>query len=470
MGPAPMKSHASKFTLVVVAVIAACVVFALVVWQRAPDSFPRRALARISGVRAAPDEKGEPTYHVELVADRPDTVRFSRESYDKLQIRTVEVKPAPPPEPLRLPGSLTFDPNRLIKVHSRFTGELVRIGMAKEEGSSRHLRYGDRVERDDLLAVVWSKEIGEKKSELVDAFSKLEADRRTLKALESAAEGAVAKIKIVEAKRNVDADLIALFKADRTLRSWRLTEEEIQAVYREAEDVRNGQSDPSNDKSWAELEIRSPISGLIVQKDFNEGSMIDPDDDLFKIADVSQLMVMANVYEEDLPALRKLDPSQRQWQIDLKSDPHDKPIAGTFMMIGTVIDPKVHTGVILGWLDNSEANHAAGQFITATIELPADPGLVVVPSAALVEEGGVAYVFVESDADRLEFTRRKVLVTRRGRQSVFICGEEAAAERGCEGQSLRPGEKVVTSMVLELSAELEASRTRSAEYHIQQNP
>ena len=59
-------------------------------------------------------------------------------------------------------------------------------------------------------------------------------------------------------------------KAERTLRSWRLSEDEIRAVYQEAEDVRTGETDPSNDKSWAELEIKAPISGLIVQKDFNE--------------------------------------------------------------------------------------------------------------------------------------------------------------------------------------------------------
>ena len=82
----------------------------------------------MTGVHRVPDEKGEPTYHVEIVRGQADTIRFSRESFDKLQIHTVEVAPAPPPQPLRLPGSLQFDPDRLIKVHSRFSGELVRIG------------------------------------------------------------------------------------------------------------------------------------------------------------------------------------------------------------------------------------------------------------------------------------------------------------------------------------------------------
>jgi cobalt-zinc-cadmium efflux system membrane fusion protein len=455
-----MKLRAAK--LVVVLVLVVVCVAAAIVWQRPADSYPRQLMARLTGIRRAPDEKGEQTYHVEIVRGHPETLQFSRESYNKLQIRTVEVKPAPPPEPLRLPGSLQLDPDRLIKIHSRFTGELVRVGTAKSEGSGRHLRYGDHVERDDLLAVVWSKEIGEKKSELVDAKSKLDADRKALKAYESA-PGAVATMKIVEARRNVEADLIALRRAERTLRSWRLSEAQIDAVYREADDVRAGESDPSGDVSWAELEIRSPISGLIVQKDFNEGAMIDPDDDLFKIADVTQLRVVASVYEEDLPLLRQLPPGQRKWLVDLKSDPHDPPVPGAFDLIGTVIDPKVHTGVVLGWIDNTQVNHAAGQFITATVELPADPGLVVIPATAVIEEGGASYVFVQTNAERLEFTRRKVQVTRRGRTTVFVCGETVAAERGFSGQFLNPGEQVVTTMVLELAVELESAKTRSQE-------
>ena len=446
-----MNSRAVKFGLVLI--VLGGLIAGIYAWQKL-------------SVKRVPNETGETTYHVEIVPNKPDTVRFAQESFDKLRIRTIEVKTAPPPEPLRLPGVLKFDPDRVIKVHSRFTGEIVRIGPAQTENGSRNLRYGDHVERDDLLAVVWSREIGEKKSELVDAKSKLDADRKTLQAYEQAAEGAVARMKIIEARRNVEADFIALTRTELTLRSWRLADVDINAIYQEADDVRKGISSPNRGKTWAELEIRAPISGLIVQKDFNEGAMIDPDDDLFRIADPAKLRVVASVYEEDLPALRQIPPGNRHWMVDLKSDPNDPPIAGTFDMIGTVIDQKVHTGVVLGWIDNSRANYADGQFITAKVDLPADPGLVVVPTQAVIEEGGATYVFVQDPQSRLDFTRRRVHVTRRGRDTVFVCGEQLAKERGCENEWLQPGEFVVTTMVLELSAELESAKSRAQEQHL----
>jgi len=460
-----MKSRITKIAVWSLVVLVVLVGGALAM-NHGPDSMAGRLYARLRGSDSAKEHGAAgQTARVEVVAGQPDTIRFTNEAFATLGVRTVPVELAPTPEPLRLPGSLQLDPNRLVRVHSRFTGELVSIATVGQNGSSRSLQYGDRVKKGEVLAIVWSKEIGEKKSELVDAISKLASDEKVLKAYESVLEGAIPRKTIVEQRRLVESDVIALAKAERTLRSWRLTEAEMKAIYREADEVRRRETDTSNDRTWAELEIKAPIDGIIVEKNFNEGSMVDPDDDLFQIADLSQLRVQAKVYEEDLPALRKLEPGERKWLVDLKSDPNDKPREGTFDMIGTIIDPDDHTGVVLGWLDNSKENLAANQFITATVALPADPHLVTVPSTALIEQGDASFVFVETDAARHEFQRRKVTVKRRWRHTVYICRRSGEADEanGCGADSLKVGERVIVSGVLEFSAELDAAKSRSAE-------
>jgi cobalt-zinc-cadmium efflux system membrane fusion protein len=469
-----MTSRTPKVALGVISVVAVLAAI-WVAMHHGPETLGGKLLGHFNGKDRESkqvDEAGR-THRIEIVAGRPDTIRFTDEAYKTAGIHLVEVEPAPPPDPLRLAGSLELDPNRLVRVHSRFTGELVRIGTVNVEAgenshhgsrASRTLRYGDYVRKGDVMAVVWSKEIGEKKSELVDAISKLDADKKLLERLESVEKGVVAEKMKIEARRTVQADVIALARAERTLRSWRITDEEIAAIQREAEDVRKGLSDPTNDNSWAELEIKAPIDGLIVEKSINEGAMIEPDDDLFQVADLSQLMVFASVYEEDMPALRKLDPSQHKWLVDLKSDPNDKPREGSFDLIGTIIDRESHTGVVMGWLDNSESHLAAGQFITATIVLPADPHLVSIPSSALIEQGDASYVLVETSAERHEFTRRKVDVKRRWRHSVYVCRDAGEGEsNGCGPDSLQVGEKVIVTGVLELSAEFDVAKSRSAE-------
>lgn len=457
-----MKSRKTRITLWSLGA-AAILAGGAVAMNHGPESFAGRVWTRIKGEVEFKKTTGMPhAPRVEIVPGQPDAIRFTDEAVNTLGIRTVEVEPAPPPEPLRLPGELQLDPNRLVRVHSRFTGELVKIGTVGENGSSRPLQFGDKVKRGDVLAVVWSKEIGEKKSELVDAYSKLAADEKLLKAMESVAEGAIPRRQIIDARRNVEADVIAQAKAERTLRSWRLTEAEMAAIYREADSVLKRQADTADDKSWAELEIKAPIDGRIVEKNFNEGAIVDPDDDLFQIADLSHLLVLANVYEEDLPALRRLEPGHRNWLVDLKSDPHDNGREGVFDLLAPIIDRESHTGFVMGRLDNSNETLAAGQFITATIVLPADPTVVSIPSSALIEEGSGAYVLVESNAERHEFTRRKVAVKRRWRHSVYVCRDTGTPDRDCP-DSLKVGERVVVTGVLELSAEIDAVQSRHAE-------
>src|SRR5439155_10758764 len=140
---------------------------------------------------------------------------------------------------------------------------------------------------------------------------------------------------------------------------------------------------------------------------------VDTSRDMFKIADLSRLGVMANVYEEDLPKLVALKPEERNWEVELLAEPGVKPRQGRFESIGNVLDPMQHTAIVKGWLDNPDGQLRVGQFVTTTVELPNRPGLVVVPTSSLVDDGSRTYVFVAANK-RTSFTRREVKIARRG--------------------------------------------------------
>src|SRR5262245_23801345 len=308
-----------------------------------------------------------------------------------MRIQTAAAQRATQPRTLELDGWLAFDVNHLARVHSRFAGEVVQVGEAAENRTGiatemRALRPGDHVKKGQLLAVVWSKDLGEKKSELVDALSQLRLDRETLTRLEELGKsGATSEANIRQARRNYEADVNAVARAERTLRSWRLTEAEIDAVRAEAERIRQRgeQRDKAHDRDWAKVEVRSPLEGTILEKNVTVGDIVDTATDLYKIADLRTLAVWAHVYEDDLPALLALPPDQRTWEVRLPADPTIDAIKGTIERIGEIIDPNQHTALAFGTVDNTEGRLRVGQFITATVLLPPSPYEVLIPTKAL---------------------------------------------------------------------------------------
>lgn len=365
----------------------------------------------------------------------------------RLGLRTATA--ATPTAPRTLPpfaGTLAVDTNALSRVYSRFPGEVVSLGTVPEPiptalpgGAAamgdRPLRVGDRVTKGQTLAVVWSNQLGEKKSELLDALSKLHRDEAQLAALkESAKAGAVPPTSVLNAERDVEASRAAAEKAELTLRSWRLTDAEIAAVRAGAAELgKPGAKRPDPD-GWARSPVVSPRDGVIVELNTSASTIVDTTTPLVLVADLSRLAVWAHVYEEDLPLLQSL-PTPVKWRVGLAARP-GAVFPGTLDSIGAVIDPNQHTALVRGAVANPDGALRAGMFVTVTVDLPPPPGEVEVPAEAVVEDGRESVVFVRSAADPAQLTRHKVKVARRLRDVVYL-----AAEPG----GVRPGDEVVTA-------------------------
>ena len=67
----------------------------------------------------------------------------------------------------------------------------------------------------------------------------------------------------------------------------------------------------------------------------------------------------------------------------------------------------------MGWVDNRRGQLRVGQFVTASIDLPARADEVVIPKSALIEQGTSAIVFVATDAATERVERRRVSVAMR---------------------------------------------------------
>jgi cobalt-zinc-cadmium efflux system membrane fusion protein len=437
---------------------------------------------RAAGAEPARQPKSD-KLAADLVSGKPHTLFVPEDARKALGIGTPKgdfVAVAKKPERSRelvMPGSTMLDPTRLYRIRARFapspsSAECIEIGQVRDESSpvtqDREIRSGDRVKKDQLLAVFHSVDVGNKKNDLIDAMYQLDLDQQILKKAEEHAD-AVPEVFLWNAQRQVQGDINSVNRALATLRTWGIPQRDIDAVLAEAEKVkkRKGEHDKEIDKKWPRVELTAPDDGVIVERNLAlHEIVVDNTTNLFQIARVDRLAVVAFCPEDDLPQLEKLKTPQREWTVKTVGSP---PVRGRIDDIGYIIDPNQHTAVIKGHIPNVKNKNGeemlrAGQFIEARVELQTPADVVEVPIDAISEDGQQAIVFVVADAAKHHYTMRRVQVEARFDETAYVRSKpfdksvQPSKEEMAQGilpkESLASGESVLQTGVGELKAKL----------------
>jgi cobalt-zinc-cadmium efflux system membrane fusion protein len=406
--------------------------------------------------------------------------------------------------PLVLPGSTGLDPTRTARVRARFApARVVSLGQvwdyARKTGHTefRELRQGDSVTKGELLGTFYSVDVGSKKNDLLDALVQLELDQKIMERVEKN-RYSVPEVYYLTQQRAVQTDRNAINRALNNLKLWDIPQDEIDALHAEAQKIAadkdgwlktqegrwvNREKQATNSKGmgisgtgdenpWGRVTLRAPFDGVIVERNVHVGEMVvDNTVNLFQISDVNRLLVVANCPEDELPTLEALRGNERRWTIQTVGARSAEGLSGTIDEIGYVIDPNQHTAVIKGYVDNPARRIRAGQYVTATINIPPPDDVVEIPSDALVDDGLQALVFIQPDPGVHRFTMRRVQVTNRFEHSVFVRAtplpqekRQLTAQEVAEGllpiEPLHAGERVLLSGAVELKAVVMDLKTR----------
>jgi cobalt-zinc-cadmium efflux system membrane fusion protein len=447
---------------------------------------------------------------VSLVSGRAHTLEVPEEVCAALGIckgqrESVAVARAPTlMRPLELPGSTALDPTRLARIRARFApARVVQLAQVRDyprktgRTEFRELRPGDSLSKGDLLGIFYSVDVGSKKNDLLDALVQLALDQEILDRVEKN-RYAVPEVFYLTQLRAVQGDRNAISRALNNLKLWDIPQDEIDALHAEAKKISADKNawfktpegrwvkgekqaaggkpdaDKENENPWGRVTLRAPFDGVVVESNVHKDEMVvDNTVNLFQIADVNRLLVIASCPEDELPALEALHGRERRWTVRTAGATSATGLPGTIDEIGYLIDPNQHTAVIKGYVDNPGKRLRGGQYVTATVNIPPPDDVVEIPTDALVEDGLQSLVFVQPKAGARRFTMRRVLVTHRFEHTVYVRStpipkdEQLTDQEAEEGllskEPLRPGDRVLLAGAVELKAVVMDLESRPAE-------
>lgn len=186
--------------------------------------------------------------------------------------------------------------------------------------------------------------------------------------------------------------------------------------------------------------IVAPFAGRIIGRNLTRGEVVETTEKLFVIADLSEVWVLANIPEKDIPFAHSIHASGGT-QVEVRINAYPKEVfTGTITYVGDILDPVTRTMQLRLELPNPDGRLKSEMFATIRLFSESQPDRLAVPEAALQRDQGRTFVFVQRNAN--EYELREVHIGESNGTLTSILG------------GLNEGEPVVTNGAFVLKSEL----------------
>ncbi|KAA6474665.1 efflux RND transporter periplasmic adaptor subunit [Agrobacterium sp. ICMP 7243] len=166
----------------------------------------------------------------------------------------------------------------------------------------------------------------------------------------------------------------------------------------------------------------APRDGIILERLATAGMMAKPGDVLFRIADISNVWVMADVPEYDLASVR----NGAEVNVTIRSLP-GKTFKGVVDLIYPQVDMQTRTTKVRIELSNPDGLLLANMYADVEIKAGAPKPVVAVPNSAVIDTGDRQVVFIDKGDG--QFEPKDVKLGVRGEDQTEITKGIAAGDK-----------------------------------------
>jgi len=258
---------------------------------------------------------------------------------------------------IKLTGKIVADQNKQIEVFALVSGT------AKEV----NVELGDFVQKDQILAVIRSGDVADYGKQFIEAKSDYEVAKKNKEVAEDMyASKLMSASDYIQAKQEFNKAEASIAKA-----------QELQKIY----------SINSNN----DYVVKAPITGFVIEKNINKDMQIRADNgnSIFTISQLTDVWVLANVYETDINKVKEKDTVS----VTTIAYP-DTVYKATIDKVYNVLDPQTHVMKVRVKLNNPDYLLKPDMYGNVVVNYAEPLKMVTIASSALVFDNSNNYVLL----------------------------------------------------------------------------
>ncbi len=268
-------------------------------------------------------------------------------------------------------GKVEVNADRIAHVSPRISGKVVSVGAS----------LGDGVGAGQVLARLDSVELGEALNRYHQSKTRLALVEKNMERVKVLVEKKIAARKeILQAETDYQTTRAELHTNEERLLLYGLSKSDLAAM----------------DKKRILVPVRSPIGGVVTEKQAVVGELADPSKSLYTVADLSSVWVMVDINEKDLAKVR-----MGQAAAVTVGAFSDTKFRGRITHIADLVDEATRTVKARVEVQNPGRKLKPEMFATVELTLPATgPAVLAVPEEAIQELEGKKVIFVTEDSKK----------------------------------------------------------------------
>ncbi|HEX5217791.1 MAG TPA: efflux RND transporter periplasmic adaptor subunit [Vicinamibacterales bacterium] len=329
-------------------------------------------------------------------------ITLTPEAVSRAGIATAPLREEPIRKALLVPGIVGPNEYAQVVIKSVAAGQ-VRTVLAE---------LGAQVKRGELLATIHSPELAETQRMYLSMASEFDAAHQRLTRLEGLVKiGAASQQELETARAEHTRHATDVESARATLALLGVTDKQISSL-------------SASTTMDATVHITSPRDGMVTARAINPGANIDAATDLFTVADLGSVWVVANLYERDLASVQVGDAATIR-----------STASGGRRWTGRVsyVDPQLaaDTRAAKARIEVSNPDRFLRFGMYVDVTLSASPGVsaLVIPRTAVQTIGSQTVVYVADGRQAGRFAERSVALGATTGDSVEVLSGVAATEQ-----------------------------------------